>query len=175
MGACWRPLEKCCSQVPSNHLRKGCVSLCHLNLPFPYHYRVNNNQLDHHHILVPAARQHTSPFRLPPSAALILPSSTLHLFVLLVLKWLEAITYHAFYFISCVSSSLLKWVMTVLFSQWAALTVHNDRNDRSTAALLSSISQECVATCYIVAVIVSLLVHILSSVNLSVRLAVCLE
>lgn len=43
---------------------------------------------------------------------------------------------------------MFKWVIAVLFSQWAALTPHNDRNNgHSAAVLLSCISNdgwECV-------------------------------
>lgn len=83
--------------------------------------------------LLSSLQQQTYHSPLSPAAVLILFPPP-HLFALLSLKWLEAITYH----VSSISSrenpgSLFKQVMTVLFLQWAILTILS----HGTATLIS--------------------------------------
>lgn len=104
----WRPVENAAADRHSNHNER-----LYRNLPpIPYHYHANNNQYYHNLIILYLLSSFSQNRYFPlfdccfsPAAALILP--TFHLFVLLVLKWFEAITHHTFYIISCVTSPAL--------------------------------------------------------------------
>lgn len=78
---------------------KGCIGICHPSLIIITQIIINIIII----LLfcICCHRSHKTDISPFLTAALILP--TFHLFVLLVLKWFEAITHHTFYIISCVT------------------------------------------------------------------------